>query len=81
MTSQEPAPGYDPLLFVLGIQAHHSLSLFTYDSLSPQFVFWLMFIIHLGDLTCRLPIGPRLPSAWNYGAVEKALRESTVTSS
>jgi hypothetical protein len=40
MTSQEPAPGYDPLLFVLGIQAHHSLSLFTYDSLSPRFVFF-----------------------------------------
>jgi hypothetical protein len=45
MTSQEPAPRYDPLLFVLGIQANHSLSLFTYDSLSPRFVFWLMFII------------------------------------
>jgi hypothetical protein len=50
MTSQEPAPGYDPLLFVLGIQAHHSVSLFTYDSPSPRFVFWLMFIIHRGDL-------------------------------
>jgi hypothetical protein len=31
MTSQEPATGYDPLLGVLGIQAHHGLSLFTYE--------------------------------------------------
>jgi hypothetical protein len=27
-------------------------------------------------LIFRLPCGPRLPAAWNYGAVEKALRES-----
>jgi hypothetical protein len=25
---------------------------------------------------CRIHSGPRLPSSWNYGAVEKALRES-----
>jgi hypothetical protein len=47
MTSQEPAPGYDP---VLGIQAHHSLSLFLPMIHAPRFVFWLMFIIHCGDL-------------------------------
>ena len=25
----------------------------------------------------RLLLGPRLPSSWNYGALEKALRESS----
>jgi hypothetical protein len=49
MTSQEPATGYDPLLGVLGIQAHHRLSLFIYDPLPLRFVFWIMFIIRRGD--------------------------------
>jgi hypothetical protein len=39
MTSQAPATGYAQLFGVLGIQAQHSLSLFTYDPVLLRFVY------------------------------------------
>jgi hypothetical protein len=62
-TLQLPAMGKSPIVAFL----RNKIKLFLRKKRSPDMCIRLI----------RLPSGPRLPAAWNYGAVEAALRDAS----